>query len=88
MEQAVVVSADDRLVDNTLDQDRDRDRERREGERAGEPERDQAPLLPPEREEPAQRWPEGEIGRIDVRFTGPDASSRVQSDIGGDVVTT
>ena len=53
-----------------LDQDGDRDRERGEGEREREAERGQAPLLPPEREEPAQGRPEGEIGRVDVLHRG------------------
>ena len=50
-------------------------------------ERDQAPLLPPEREEPAQGRPEAEIGRIDVvHRAGSDAISRVHCDISPDVV--
>ena len=32
----------------------------------GEPDSDQAALLPPEGEEPAQGRPEGKVGRIDV----------------------
>ena len=65
-EEQLVIPADDRLVDDVLDQDRDRDRERGEDERAREADADQAALLPPEREQPTQGRPEGEIGRIDV----------------------
>ena len=81
-QQPLVVRADDRLVDDALDQDRDRDRERGEREREREAERDQAALLPPEREKPAQGRPEGEIGRVDVLHRQrTDGSSRVHADI-------
>ena len=64
--QPLVLRADDRLVDGPLDQDRNRDREAGEGEREGEAERNQAALLPPERQEAAQGRPEAKIGRVDV----------------------
>jgi hypothetical protein len=65
-EEQLVVRPHDRLVDDLLDQDRDRDRERGEAERARKAEADQAALLPPERKQPTQGRPEGEIGRVDV----------------------
>ena len=65
------MSADDRLVDNTLDQDRDRDRERRKTSAQASPSPTRRRCSHQSGEEPAQRWPEGEIGRIDVFHRTP-----------------
>ena len=64
-EQRAVVAVD-RVVDRPLDEDRDQEREHRERERAREPDRGEAPLGPPEREEVPDRRPERQVGRIDV----------------------
>ncbi len=65
-EQRAVASVD-RVVDGALDEDRDEQREQREHERAGEPDRDEPILRPPEREQVPDRRPESEIRGIDVR---------------------
>ena len=64
-EQRVVVAVD-RVVDRALDDDRDEKREPREHERAGEPDRGEAPLGPPERVQVPDRRPELQVGRVDV----------------------
>ena len=80
-----MVAAVDRVVDRPLDQDRDRERQPREDERAGEPDRDQPPLRPPEREEVAQGRPELQIGRVDVLHArvGLLAAGRAGHAVGG-----
>ena len=51
-------------------------------EREGHAEADQAALLPPEREEPAQGRPEGQIGRVDVVHRGRRFSCAHRREVG------
>src|SRR5439155_13073319 len=64
--RAVAVNRRDRVVDRLPDQDRDRQREPGRRHRAQEADEDQAPLLPPDPEQPDGSREEAEIGRVDL----------------------